>query len=339
MEMAAEQRKIELDSLMKEQQRSNNKSTTCPEDKPRIMSILCLMALKRRLWLLPILTSGWLFASFWTSYTIAVSYNHTEVDFPYISHTAIEAPERCVFGQMVNMGAVMLCMNIILRYLFVKRFLLCKQLKVTDKWYKINIAGLVFGILSSFGLSMVANFQTEVQRVPHYFGAFLAFGLGTVYCWLQTSLSYKIHYSFGAKKENKRKWMLMTMQLLNSFVMAIFLVLFATTKSIYKIQHAAGKGTKWGALRGIYLTSTISEWLLALSLLTFMLTYAPTFKNMQVDDPDIRFKPEYESKHSIASKLEQKSADTDFSKPDKEGLSNGHAPRTDNNAIDVNQNM
>jgi hypothetical protein len=25
----------------------------------------------------------------------------------YCSHTAIEAPERCVFGQMVNVGAVM----------------------------------------------------------------------------------------------------------------------------------------------------------------------------------------------------------------------------------------
>lgn len=25
----------------------------------------------------------------------------------YFSHTAIEAPERCVFGQMVNIGAVM----------------------------------------------------------------------------------------------------------------------------------------------------------------------------------------------------------------------------------------
>jgi len=34
---------------------------------PGVMSILCLVILKRQLWLLPVLTAGWLFASFWTS--------------------------------------------------------------------------------------------------------------------------------------------------------------------------------------------------------------------------------------------------------------------------------
>lgn len=286
-----------------------NATSNSQQQPPGVMSLLCLVALKRRLWLLPILTSGWLLISFWTSYAIAVSYNHTEADFPYISHTAIEAPERCVFGQMVNIGAVMLGMNVILRYLFVKRFLLCKKLPYTKCWYKINIAGVVLGILSALGLSMVANFQTEVQRTPHYVGAFLAFGLGMIYCWFQTSLSYKMHYAFNSK------WILAVLQLLNSIVMSILLVLFIASKVMFKVQEAAGKGTKWFGLREIYLTSTITEWLLALSVLTFTLTYAPTFKNMQVDDPNVRLLELYEKKHSantLKNTEENKDSDENF---------------------------
>lgn len=256
---------------------------------PGVMSILCLVALKRRLWLLPILTAGWLFSSFWISYGIAVSYNHTEADFPYISHTAIEAPERCVFGQMVNIGAVMLGLNVILRYLFVKNLLVLRKTKPDDKWFKVNLAGLILGILSAFGLSMVANFQTEVQRGPHYFGAGLAFFLGGIYCVVQTLLSYKVQYQFRGEK------VLLILQIINSIILWLMLVLFVSTKLVYKLRHAKGLGTKWDKLRGVYLTSTVTEWLLALSVLTFTLTFAPNFKNMRVDDPRIYLEPKYEA--------------------------------------------
>lgn len=53
-------------------------------------------------------------------------------------------------------------MNVILRYLFVKKYLLIKDIAHDDRWYTINLAGLVLGILSAFGLSMVANFQVRV---------------------------------------------------------------------------------------------------------------------------------------------------------------------------------
>lgn len=269
---------------------------------PGVMSILCLVAFKRRLWLLPILTAAWLFSSFWISYGIAVSYNHTEADFPYISHTAIEAPERCVFGQMVNIGAVMLGLNVILRYLFVKKLLLSQKTPPSSIWYKVNIAGLFLGILSAFGLSMVANFQTEVQRGPHYFGAGLAFFLGGIYCWVQTGLTYKVLYKF------RREKLILILQIINSFILTLMLVLFVSTKLVYKLRHAKGLGTKWDKLRGVYLTSTITEWLLALSVLTFTLTFAPNFQYMKVDDPKIYLGEDYET--STKSKNTVQHSDT-----------------------------
>ncbi|KAL4225438.1 regulated autophagy modulator 2 [Mactra antiquata] len=294
----------------------NNSEESEAKKPPGIMSILCLVALKKRLWLLPLLTFGWLFSSFWTSYAIAVSYNHTEANFPYISHTAIEAPERCVFGQMVNIGAVMLGMNVILRYLFIKKYLVMKGIPYNDKWYKLNLAGLVLGILSAFGLSMVANFQTVVQRGPHYFGAGLAFGLGTVYCWFQTALTYKVRYSF-----NNKKIIQIGIQALNSTIMSMLLIIFGTTKAVYKIQQSQGKGTKWDELRGVYLTSTITEWLLALSILTFVLTYAHDFKNMRVDDPNIYFADYFERKHSSIKKVANNNSPPD-KQPDTADIKN-----------------
>lgn len=41
------------------------------------------------------------------------------------------------------------------------------------------------------------------------------------------------------------------------------------------------------SLRGVYLTSTISEWLLAISVLTYTLTYTWDFKSMILESPKV----------------------------------------------------
>ncbi|XP_053385060.1 DNA damage-regulated autophagy modulator protein 2-like isoform X2 [Mercenaria mercenaria] len=291
---------------------------------PGAMSILCLVPLKRCLWLLPILTSGWLFSSFWTSYAIAVSYNQTEPDFPYISYTATESPARSVFSQMVNIGVVLLGMNVFLRYLFCKKYLCIQLTPPEDKWYKINSAGLVLGILSAFGLSLVANFQVDVHRIPHYIGAGLAFILGTVYCWFQTALTYQVRYKVHRKK------IALVVQFINSVIMLLMLVLFGTTKLIYKVQKARGKGSKWDELRSIYLTSTITEWLLALSILTFTLTYAPDFKNMRVDEPDIYFEQETEMKHPSKHSKEMADNNSNIPRVEDKNMEEGLADEYNN---------
>jgi hypothetical protein len=53
---------------------------------------------------------------------------------------------------------------------------------------KHNKIALWTGFLSCFGLSLVANFQETNVILVHLTGAFLCFGLGTVYIWLQVSI-------------------------------------------------------------------------------------------------------------------------------------------------------
>ncbi|XP_059139521.1 DNA damage-regulated autophagy modulator protein 2-like isoform X2 [Physella acuta] len=161
-----------------------------------------IMILRRRIHYLPILTAFWIISSFFISYATAIIKGHVEIhDFPYISHTAIDAPERCIFAQLVNMGSLMLGVNVYIRY--IQMIQLLKLLGAKRKHENINKASLVLGFISAFGLTIVANFQD--------------------------------------------------------------------------------------ALRGVYLVSTVSEWLTAVFIVTFVLTYYRDFSRINLKSPKIEF--------------------------------------------------
>lgn len=56
------------------------------------------------------------------------------------------------------------------------------------KW---NHWALIFGLTSTAGLSIVANFQETSVIVVHLIGAVLCFGGGTAYFWTQVSIIRK----------------------------------------------------------------------------------------------------------------------------------------------------
>lgn len=251
-----------------------------------------MMLLKKRLHLLPIVTAIWILSSFIISYAIAVAYGHVEPDFPYISdclysYTAVSAPERCVFSLMVNMGSFMLAANVYIKYKqTVQAFHLFKAVRRDEL---INQISFVIGLISAFGLSVVANFQTVDARPGHYIGVSMAFGGGLIYCWMQTSLSIRYH-----------RWSCVAVsQLVNSIMLTSCFIIFGVSKAIYKTRESQGHGTKHDVLRPIYLTSTVFEWLLAISLVTFVLTFYRDFSRVhlrfikvEIQDPD-RVKKDY----------------------------------------------
>lgn len=81
-------------------------------------------------------------------------------------------------------------------------------------------------------------------------------------------------------------------QLVNSIALTVFLLLFAVTKIIYKVQEARDlkKGitdTKFTTVPEVYLVSTISEWLVATSVLTFALTFMWDFRALVMETPRV----------------------------------------------------
>ena len=76
-----------------------------------------------------------------------------------------------------------------------------------------------------FGIDSYLCFQTGgSQRAPHYFGAGLAFFLGGIYCWIQTALTYKVLFKF------RRERLLMILQIVNSVILTLMLVLCILSK-------------------------------------------------------------------------------------------------------------
>ncbi|KAK2189395.1 hypothetical protein NP493_107g00017 [Ridgeia piscesae] len=131
--------------------------------------------------------------TFLLTYAIAVWLQHVEADFPYISDTGTQPPESCIFGQLLNIAAVIAGITVYIRYRQIEYHAHGVHMKRSNK------ATLVMGLMSSLGISMVGNFQ-ETEILPlHVTGAMLAFGVSTVYCWVQTVMSYSACPRLGSR--------------------------------------------------------------------------------------------------------------------------------------------
>ncbi|KAM6220045.1 DNA damage-regulated autophagy modulator protein 2 isoform 3-T3 [Rhynchocyon petersi] len=102
----------------------------------------------------------WTAAAFIFSYITAITLHHVDPALPYISDTGTIAPEKCVFGVMLNVTAVLSVATMYVRY---------KQVHALSpeerRIIRLNKAGLILGLLSCLGLSIVANFQGYVLHM------------------------------------------------------------------------------------------------------------------------------------------------------------------------------
>ncbi|KAK7076726.1 DNA damage-regulated autophagy modulator protein [Halocaridina rubra] len=135
------------------------------------------------LYLLPLTVFVLFPSTFIITYTLSVLLHHTEPDFPYISDTGTYSPESCIFGQALNLGALVIFITIYVRYRQIKE--LYHNHSTSSHIVKLNRLGLLIGSLAALGISLVANFQETNVFFVHITGALMAFGLGTVYIWVQ----------------------------------------------------------------------------------------------------------------------------------------------------------
>ncbi|XP_069862381.1 DNA damage-regulated autophagy modulator protein 2 isoform X2 [Dipodomys merriami] len=94
------------------------------------------------------------------SYITAITLHHVDPFLPFISDTGTIAPEKCLFGAMLNISAGLYIATIYVRYKQVHALNPEENLII-----KLNKAGLVLGMLSCLGLSIVANFQGYVLHL------------------------------------------------------------------------------------------------------------------------------------------------------------------------------
>lgn len=226
---------------------------------------------------LPAALVVWTAATFIFAYITAVILRHVDPLVPYISDTGTVAPERCVFGIMLNVSAFLGVATMYVRY---------KQLQalidVSDTRLRLlNRVGFALGCCSSLGMCVVANFQKTTLFSMHLVGAMLTFGIGALYVFVQTLLSYHMQPHIHSKS------VFWTRLSVGVWTLASIISMFVSSVIMYSTLPGVevNKKLHWTPGEPGYtphIISTISEWSLALSFISFFLTYIRDFKKINL---------------------------------------------------------
>ncbi|XP_063678240.1 DNA damage-regulated autophagy modulator protein 2-like isoform X4 [Bolinopsis microptera] len=213
-------------------------------------------------------------------YCMAVAYGHVEAAFPYISDTGTFPPESCVFTLFLNCAAVVLLAIFTLKYLHVVQY----NRQCSSAVTRINTAALVIGYVAAFGIMVVGAFQETNVLAVHVLGAMMAFIGGTVYMFLIASLGFRRDVNFGVDERGYAK-----ARLFMAFLSAISFIISMTASCVAWYQWVPfdpdSKSKLWNERDkgyNIHLVATAFEWVMALDLLAFLMTFSQELHIIQL---------------------------------------------------------
>ncbi|XP_037938674.1 DNA damage-regulated autophagy modulator protein 2 [Teleopsis dalmanni] len=216
------------------------------------------------------------------TYIAAVLEKHVVPTVPYISDAAAYSPESCVFGQLINIGAVLLGITIYIRYRQVLQIYEYHS-NLGNGVIRNNRIAVWFGLASCFGISIVANFQETNVRIVHFIGAFFCFGCGTMYFWMQALLSYILFPNVGTK-------LYAHLRLAMACTCTILFILLAVTGVMSHILFKGQNPRQWYPSDGgwyFHVVSSISEWIIATIFSFFILSFTDEFRDISFNHPQI----------------------------------------------------
>ncbi|XP_054641764.1 DNA damage-regulated autophagy modulator protein 2-like isoform X1 [Dunckerocampus dactyliophorus] len=253
---------------------------------------------------LPALLVVWTTASFIFAYVTAVLLRHVDPLVPYISDTGTMAPERCVFGIMLDVSAFLGMATVYVRYKQVEALTDNSELRL----HRLNRFGLLLGVLSSLGMCVVANFQKTTLFSVHLLGAVLTFGVGALYILVQTLLSHYMQPHVHSRSVFVVRfaiglWTLSS--IISMFVSSV--IMYSSLPGVdvaHKLHWTPGE-TGYTA----HIISTVCEWSLAFSFISFFLTYIQDFQKINLRaEADVQSSHLYNWPHqNFAAALHDKS--------------------------------
>lgn len=244
------------------------------------------MSLKFGYGFLPLIWSIYTFLVFLLCYLLAVHYQHVYPFVPAISDTGAYPPEGNIFGELFSFSAYVAIVNVFVRYLQL-------QLAVGEDVLlaRVNKVSVIFGVLSSVGATIIANFQSKMLgdydylQVTHDTGAVLLFGSGAVYFWLQTILTYKL------TQTGKNSTAMFALRLLLSLLLttcgAIFFVveIFAYQQFCGYRTNCRKKAALWRPEEpgyALHVLSNSCEWAAGLFFGLYTVTFFGEFQKIRI---------------------------------------------------------
>lgn len=168
---------------------------------------------------------------------------------PYISVAGNSPPASCVFSQTMNLGAFTGGLIAVFRH---------HQLKNTGYKPWLNAVSLLLLSCGCFGMTLIGNFQLFVEEEIHNMGTFLTFGLGTVFCWIQSFVTLRVNLHQEGLRTSILRFLL-------SAAITTCFILYSVLMSQSLHGHAAR-----------------AQWALVLFLLLFIGTFTVEFRHSRL---------------------------------------------------------
>ncbi|NWR95264.1 DRAM2 protein, partial [Furnarius figulus] len=213
-------------------------------------------------------------SAFVVPYVTAVLLRHVDPLVPYISDTGTVPPERCVFGLLLNVSTLLGVATVFVRYKHV-----CVLNPENPGTLRLNRLGLALGWSSCFGLCIIANFQKCILYSIHVLGASVTFGMGALYMLAQTVLSFRPQ-PHGPSPARARLALLLWAGCSGGTMFVSSVLLGSGIYGPGLVQKLHWHPQERGYIA--HMISTISEWSLAFSFLSFFLTYIRDFQKISL---------------------------------------------------------
>ncbi|XP_037608288.1 transmembrane protein 150C [Sebastes umbrosus] len=197
-------------------------------------------------------------AGLWTVYFVAVNdgriaplgskYRRRNGSFypPYISIAGNFPPASCIFSEIMNLAAFVGFIIAVLRYVQLRH-------KMDKQW--LNVGSLVAFSIACFGMTLVGNVQLYSGEMIHNFGTFLTFGLGTLFCWVQSYITVRVNLKNEGRKAG------------------ILRFLLSGCITVCMIPHIALMA------QGFHMQAAQLQWAVAMFFLAFFGTFAIEFRH------------------------------------------------------------
>ncbi|XP_028273771.1 transmembrane protein 150C [Parambassis ranga] len=202
-------------------------------------------------------------AGLWLVYFVAVSTetvrplgsqhrrgNNTKMYPPIISIAGNFPPASCIFSEVMNLAAFVGFIIGVLRYMQLKS-------RLGKSW--LNVCSLVAFSIGCFGMTLIGNFQLFTDGLIHNSGTLMTFGLGTLFCWMQSFIT------LGANMGSDEK-----AAAIARFVLSGCITVCMCLKTYF-------------GLMSLYMQEAQSQWALVMFFLIFIGTFGIEFRHSRFE--------------------------------------------------------
>ncbi|RCN39078.1 hypothetical protein ANCCAN_14980 [Ancylostoma caninum] len=248
----------------------------------------------RHVWLAPVMAVGCMLIGIFSGYIIGAAKGHFPAILPFISDGGSFYPGASVFAQFLNMASFFFIILFYMRHRQAVEYYGHRLNWEETGWRKVSLALMWVGIVSTVGITIVANFRDAELAAMHAIGALVTFLATMIYAWGQVILGYSLVPRMAPMPVNHLRLILVILA-------TCFLVLHELANAFHVfVPKSAGdpphgwQHDKWmpsdSPFYRNYIIATSSEWAMTLTTQLFFLSFIAELRFAYAHAPRVIFK-------------------------------------------------